>query len=221
MKLYNYFRSSSAWRVRIVLGFKGIRYEYVPVNLAPDVLGQEAPSYSSVNPMRQVPALEWAQDGSIVRLTQSVAIAEYLEETYPEPPLLPKDPVERAYVRRAVEIVNSGIQPLQNSVVLARVRTIGTEDDLVRWTDAAMTRGLTALEEHARAVGGEFSVGRAPSLADVYLVPQLYNARRFEVDIASFPKLLEIEAAAIALPAFAGAHPDAQPDAPAKARTSP
>lgn len=216
MRLHSYFRSTSAWRVRIVLAHKGIPYEYVPVNLSPDALGQEEPAYSSVNPMRQVPVLEWTEGDSVVRLTQSVAIAEYLEEAHPSPPLLPKDSVMRAHARRAVEIVNSGIQPLQNSATLAAVREIGTETDVARWIEAAMARGFAALEAHAREIGGLYSVGDEPSLADVYLVPQLYNGRRFGVDITRYRKLLEIEQRASALPAFANAHPDVQPDAPGK-----
>lgn len=216
MKLYSYFRSTSAWRVRIVLAYKSIPYEYVAVNLSPDALGQLNPAYASVNPMRQVPTLEWTEGGSTIRLTQSVAIAEYLEETCPSPPLLPKDPLLRAQTRRAVEIVNSGIQPLQNSATIARVREIGGEFDVEDWIQAAMTRGLSALDGHARAVGGRFSIADHPSLADVYLVPQLFNARRFGVDIERYGKLLEIEAQVNELPAFKEAHPDAQPDAPRK-----
>jgi maleylpyruvate isomerase len=205
--------------VRIVLAHKNIPYEYVAVNLAPEALGQDSTSYFSVNPMRQVPTLEWAEGDTLIRLTQSVAIAEYLEETRPQPPLLPKDPVIRAYVRRAVELVNSGIQPLQNSATLARVREIGSESDVTEWTGDAMSRGFEALEVHARTVGRSFSVGDQPTLADVYLVPQLYNARRFGVDLARYPRLLEIDAALASLPAFAKAHPDVQPDSP-RARTS-
>lgn len=214
MRLYSYFRSSSAWRVRIVLAQKAIDYEYVPVNLGPDHLGQNAEGYSAVNPMRQVPTLEWTDGVMPVRLTQSVAIAEYLEEICPSPPLLPKAPVKRAEVRRAVELVNSGIQPLQNSATMTKVREIGTESDVAEWMDDAITRGLSALESHARTIGGAFSVGDDLSLADVFLVPQLYNARRFGVDLVRYPKLLEIESRATALPAFAKAHPDVQPDSP-------
>jgi maleylpyruvate isomerase len=214
VKLYSYFRSTSAWRVRIVLAYKGILYEYVSINLAPDALGQEAASYSSVNPMRQIPTLEWTESGVLVRLTQSVAIVEYLEETHPAPPLLPRDPLRRAEVRRAVELVNSGIQPLQNSATLARVREMGTESDVAQWVDRATSRGFAALEAHARSCGGTFSVGDEPSLADVYLVPQLYNARRFGVDLERYSKLRKVEQRAIELPAFASAHPDAQPDSP-------
>jgi maleylpyruvate isomerase len=214
VKLYSYFRSSSAWRVRVVLAHKNIPYEYVSVNLAPDALGQESAAYSSVNPMRQVPTLEWTEGDNVIRLTQSVAIVEYLEETRPVPPLLPKDPVLRGYVRRAVELVNSGIQPLQNSTTLARVREIGTESDVTQWAEDAMSRGFEALEAHARNVGRSFSVGEQLSLADVYLVPQLYNARRFGIDVARYPRLLEIEGNLTSLPVFAKAHPDVQPDSP-------
>lgn len=214
MKLYSYFRSSSAWRVRIVLAYKGIEYEYVPVNLAPDVLGQQDARYSSVNPMRQVPVLEWTEGDSIVRLTQSVAIVEYLEEARPAPSLLPKEPLSRAHVRRAVEIVNSGMQPFQNSATLAKVRELGSEADVSQWIDYALRRGFVTLDAHARDVGGAFSVGDEPSLADVYLVPQLFNARRFGVDVSRYRKLLDIEERVNALPAFARARPDVQPDAP-------
>jgi maleylpyruvate isomerase len=213
MKLYSYYRSSSAWRVRIALAYKRVAYEYIAVDLSPETLGQGSPSYASINPMRQVPTLEWAENGSVVRLTQSVAITEYLEETHPDPALLPRDPVLRAYVRRAVEIVNSGVQPLQNSMTLAAVRRIGSDGDVVRWTDDAMTRGLVALELYAQEVGGTYCIGDEPSLADVFLVPQLYNARRFGVDLDRYPTLLDIERKLSALPAFSAAHPDVQPDA--------
>jgi maleylpyruvate isomerase len=214
VKLYSYFRSSSAWRVRIVLAHKNIPYEYVSVNLAPDVLGQEKSSYLVVNPMRQVPTLEWTEGDAVIRLTQSVAIVEYLEETRPIPPLMPKDPVLRGYVRRAVELVNSGIQPLQNSTTLARVREMGSEADVTQWTESAMARGFEALEAHARTVGRNFSVGDQLSLADVFLVPQLYNARRFGIEVARYPRLLEIEGTLASIPAFTKAHPDVQPDSP-------
>lgn len=214
MKLYSYFRSTSAWRVRTVLAFKGVEYEYVAVNLAPESLEQDVESYGSVNPMRQVPTLEWSEGGEIVRLTQSVAIVEYLEEAHPNPPLLPADPLRRAYVRRAVEIVNSGIQPLQNSKTVADVKRLGGDGAVQEWMKSAMTRGFRALESHARASGGKYSVGDQPTLADVYLVPQLYNARRFGVDITPFPTLTEIDERLSALPAFAAARPDVQPDAP-------
>src|SRR5262245_1519100 len=133
MKLYSYWRSTSAWRVRIALHAKGIAYDYQAVNLAPDVQAQTSEDYAQINPMQQVPTLEWAENGSMKRLTQSVAIIEYLEELKPEPALLPRAPLSRAHVREAVEIVNSGIQPFQNTWTLAEVRRLGGDAAAVPW----------------------------------------------------------------------------------------
>jgi maleylpyruvate isomerase len=213
VKLHSYWRSTSAWRVRIVLALKDVPYEYVAVNIAPHVSQQKTDEYAAVNPFRQVPVLEWSEDDEIVRLGQSMAIAEYLEERFPEPPLLPKDILRRAYVRQAVEIVNSGVQPLQNLSVLTRVRRIAGEDAASSWTRTVIADGLDALESLARARAGRFSVGDEPSLADVYLVPQLYNARRFGVDLSRHIRLMTIETRAVSLPAFVRAHPSQQPDA--------
>jgi maleylpyruvate isomerase len=218
VKLYSYWRSSSAWRVRIVLAWKAIPYEYVAVNLAPDAAESASESYAAVNVLGQVPTLEWTEAGRVVRLTQSVAIAEYLEERFPEPHFIPKGILERARVRQAVEIVNSGIQPLQNSATVAALRALSDEDGVRAWTRNSMTRGLAALESLALGHGAVFLVGDEPSLADACLVPQLYNARRFAVDLTPYPKLTEIEAATGSLEAFARAHPDQQPDAPADLR---
>jgi maleylpyruvate isomerase len=215
VKLYSYFRSTSAWRVRIVLAWKGLDYEYVAVNLAPGVSAQKDSPFSEVNPFRQVPTLEWTDGSRVVRLTQSVAIAEYLEERNPAPPLFPRDALARARVRQAVEVVNSGIQPHQNSATLSALRKLTGEGEVKEWTRNAMRRGLTTLEAFANAHGGEFSVGDTPSLADAYLVPQLYNARRFDVDLTPYPKLLDVAAHASALDAWKQAHPDRQPDSPA------
>lgn len=213
MKLHSYWRSTSSWRVRIVLSLKGVPYEYVAVNLLPEVSEQKAPRYEEVNPFRQVPVLEWDDGGKLVRLGQSIAIAEYLDETYPDPPLLPRDPLARAYVRQAVEIVNSGVQPLQNVSVVAAVRGMAGHEVANRWTKDVIARGLHALETLARHRAGRFSVGDELSLADVYLVPQLYNARRFGVDLSPYMRLGAIETRAAGLEAFARAHPSRQPDA--------
>lgn len=214
MKLHSYFRSTSAWRVRIVLAHKGIPFEYVAVDLSPGVTEQESPGYGLVNPFRQVPTLEWEEGGKVLRLSQSVAIVEYLEERIREPPLLPREPLARARVRAAVEVVNSGIQPFQNSRTLATVRELTDEEHVRRWPRGFIARGLAALEASAAEHGGAFSVGNDVTLADVYLVPQLASARRFEVDLSPYPRLVDIEARAGALPAFRSAHPDRQPDAP-------
>jgi maleylpyruvate isomerase len=216
VKLYSYYRSTSAWRVRIVLALKGLEYEYVAVNLTPGVSAQQERPFSDVNPFRQVPTLEWMDGGRVVRLSQSVAIAEYLEECHPAPPLFPRDTLARARVRQAVEAVNSGIQPHQNSATLSALGKLTGEAEVKEWTRNAITRGLEALEALASAHGGKHSVGDEVSLADAYLVPQLYNARRFDVDVDRYPKLLEVEARALTLDAFESAHPDRQPDSPAR-----
>lgn len=213
MKLYSYWRSSSAWRVRIVLAWKGIPYEYVAVNLKPGVDAQQAREFEAVNALRQVPVLELEHGGKGVRLTQSVAIAEYLEERFPRPPLLPEDALLRARVREMVEIVASGVQPLQNVRNLAELRRLGGDAAASAFGRDSIALGLAALELHAQMCAGEFCVGDAPSLADVFLVPQLFNARRFGVELSSVPTLLAIEERAARLPAFAVAAPEQQPDA--------
>ena len=215
MKLYSYYRSSSAWRVRTVLELKELTYDYHPVNLAPDVSEQRAPEFASINPLQQIPTLEWLENGRIHRLTQSVAIAEYLEEIRPEPPLLPRAPVARAHVRQVVELVASGIQPLQNTGTLVAVGKLTSPEGVRDWARSCISRGLFALETFARAFGGLYAVGDEVTLADVFIVPQLYNARRFEVPLAAYPKLVEIDARASAIPAFERAHPDRQIDSPA------
>jgi maleylpyruvate isomerase len=220
VKLYSFWRSTCSWRARIVLHYKGIPYDYVAVNLSPGAAESELDHYAGVNALRQVPTLEWTDGGRIVRLTQSVAIAEYLEESHPHPPLFPADPLARARVRQAVEIVNSGIQPHQNSRTFAALRRLTDESRVSEYVRGAIGLGLGALEVAARAESGRFMVGDSPTLADVFLVPQLYNARRFDVDVAPFPKLAEIADRAAVLPAFARAHPDSQPDAPGKGAPS-
>jgi maleylpyruvate isomerase len=214
MRLYSYYRSTSSYRVRIVLNVKGVDVEYRPVDLKPAVSEQDLCGFDRVSPMRQVPVLEWQEGGATLRLTQSVAIAEFLEERYPEPALLPEGALERARVREIVEIVNSGIQPLQNTRTLAMVRDGQGEAAARSWAQEAIARGLGAIETLARAHPGEFVAGRTLSLAAVFMVPQLYNARRFGVDVAPFEKLVAVEAWCCALEPFLRAHPDGQPDAP-------
>lgn len=208
MKLYSYFRSSCSYRVRIALGLKRLPYEYVAVHLLKDGGEQRLPDFMKKNPMAQVPVLEVGGEA----LTQSIAILEYLEERYPEPALLPNDPVARARVRAAVEIVNSGVQPMQNLSVMDEIKRMG--GDGAAFAKAANERGLRALEDVAAAHGGARLVGDETTLADVCLVPQMYSARRFGVDLAPFPRLVAIDAALAGIEAFAAAHPDRQPDAP-------
>ena len=213
MRLYSYWRSSCAFRVRIVLNLKGMSYDYQPVNIAPGASEQTSDAYSSINPMRQVPTLEWDEDGTTVRLTQSVAIIEYVEEREPHPPLLPRAPLTRARVREAVEIVNSGTQPLQNTMLLNELRRLDGDEGAQRWAAKVMRQGLHALEVRARLHAGRFLVGDSVSLADVFLIPQLYNARRVGLDVTQFPRLLDVEAQTLTLDAFVRARPEAQPDA--------
>jgi len=219
MRLYSYWRSSSAWRVRIGLALKDLPYEYVPVNL----LAQEQfdPAYQARNPMGQVPMLEVSEHGYTVRLAQSMAILEWLEERHPQRPLLPRDLDGRARVRTLAEHVNSGIQPLQNAIVLRTLREKlpGYEKE---WAALWIRRGLEALERALQDdETGRFCHGDAPGLADCYLVPQLYNARRFGLDLAPYPTLRRIDEACVALPEFQAAHPDRQPDAPPPDRRTP
>jgi maleylpyruvate isomerase len=210
-RLYSYWRSSCSWRVRIALGLKGLAAEYVAVDL---VAGeQDGAGHLARNPMRHVPVLEVLEAGGPVRrLVQSMAILEWLEEVHPAPPLLPPDPPGRARVRALAEHVNSSIQPYQNAAALKwlRERGPGLDRDWVRhWL-----RGLEGLEAAVADGAGRFCHGDRPTLADCFLVPQLYGARRFEVDLAPFPVLRRVEAACDLLPAFQAAHPDRQPDAP-------
>jgi maleylpyruvate isomerase len=192
---------------------KGIDYEYRAVNLAPDVQAQTSEDYAQVNPLQQVPTLEWQEGSELVRLTQSVAIIEYLDDLQPEPALLPRAALWRARVREAVEIVNSGIQPFQNTWTLAEVRRLGGDSAALPWMSKALQRGLRALEAHASRFAGSCSVGDSISMADVYLVPQLYHARRFGIDIAQFPRLIAIDDYLNQQPAFWKARPEVQPDA--------
>jgi maleylpyruvate isomerase len=209
--LFGYWRSSASWRVRIALSYKGIAWHTAPVHLVRDGGEQHASSYHVINPMEQVPAL--LVDDETPPLTQSLAILEYLEETHPMPPLLPSTPVARARARALAECVNSGIQPLQNLFVLKRIKAEYHGDEQA-WARLFIERGLAAMEEASRLTAGEYLVGDAVTVADVCLVPQLYNARRFGVALDAYPTLVRVEANCERLPSFALAHPDRQPDAP-------
>jgi len=210
MKLYGYWRSTSSWRVRIALAHKNVEYEYQPVQLLRDE--QEIAAFADMNPMRQVPVLELEDAGQTRHLAQSMAILEYLEERFPEPPLLPAESLARARVRELAEIVNTGIQPLQNSAVLKRVQEMaeGAQD---AWARHFIARGLGALETRARQTAGRYLVGDVVTLADVLLIPQLFNARRFGVEVAPYPTLLRVESECEKLESFQRAHARAQPDA--------
>lgn len=211
MKLWSYWRSSCAYRVRIALGLKGLPFEYAAVHLIRDGGQQHEAAFGAVNPQRQVPVLEIAEGGETIRLVQSMAIIEYLDERFPTPPLLPASAHGRAQVRALAELVNSGIQPLQNSSTFAELKKHGVAAE--PWARTFIEQGLRSLERLAAGTAGAFLFGDSVGLADIYLVPQLYNARRFGVPLEAFPTLLRAEASAQALPAFRAAAPEAQPDA--------
>ena len=211
MILYGYWRSSSSWRVRIALNLKGITYENVPVHLVKDGGRQHAPEHVARNPMHQVPVLEVERDGQTHHLTQSLAILYWLEQEFPEPRLIPRDPLLAHRAWEAAELINSGIQPLQNLATALRVQAFG--GDRHAWSATANSEGLGALETLVRDAKTPFMVGDSPTIADICLIPQLYSARRYDLDLSIYPTLLRIEAACEALPAFQHAHPSAQPDA--------
>ncbi|MEX6506795.1 maleylacetoacetate isomerase [Jiella sp. M17.18] len=216
MIFHGYFRSSAAWRCRIAFNLKGIEPQTRFVHLRREGGEQKRPAYRALNPQGLVPALE-LDDGTV--LTQSLAIIEWLDETHPEPPLLPADPARRALVRAFAEAVACDIHPLQNLRVLSYLREeIGLPQESVdAWCRRWLGDGLAACEALARRHGGDtrFTFGDAPSLADICLVPQMGSADRFGVDTSAMPRLREITAACAELPAFADAVPARQPDAEA------
>ena len=211
--LHTYWRSSAAYRVRIALHLKGLAFESVPVHLVQDGGQQRTPAFAARNPQRLVPTL---QHGDAV-LTQSLAIIEYLDEVWPQPPLLPSTPLERQRARALAQLVACDIHPLGNLRVLQFLEHTWSLDAAQRgqWIERWIGDGLAAFEALlARAPHtGEFCVGDAPTIADCALVPQLYNARRFGISLEAFPRIRAVEAACLALPAFDVARPEAQPDA--------
>jgi maleylacetoacetate isomerase len=213
MKLYTFFRSSASFRVRIALNLKGIRYEQAPIHLRRGGGEQLQPAYKALNPQALVPVLE--DNGRF--LTQSLAIVEYLEEKYPKPPLLPKDPADRALVRSMALVIACEVHPIQNLRVLNYVKRSynQTDEQVTQWAQHWIGLGLTALEETiiAQANRGQFCFGETPTLADICLVPQLGNARRYGCNLAQYPAIRAIEENCMALPAFADAAPEKQPDA--------
>ena len=214
MKLYGYWRSSSAWRVRIALLYKGVPWENHPVHLVRDGGEQHSAAYKAINPMAEVPTLELDVGGRVQRLSQSLAILRYLEAVAPVPPLVPAEPFAAARAWQLAEMVNAGTQPLQNSAVLRRVKEqLGGDEQA--WARHFIARGLVALEAVAAESAGAFLVADSASVADVCLIPQLYNARRFGVDLGAYPTLTRVEGRCLQIPAFVDSHPDRQPDAPA------
>jgi len=210
MKLHTYWRSTSSYRVRIALALKKIETEQAFVHLVRNGGEQNAPGYRALNPQGRVPALG-LEDGSI--LIQSPAILEYLEEVYPTPPLLPVDPVARARVRAVASIIGCDIHPLHNVGPLTHLRRVfgRSEQEVSDWISTWIGQGLAAVEALIADQG--FCFGSDPSMADVYLLPQLYAARRFNVPLDAYPRILRVETLAGEHPAFRSAHPSAQPDA--------
>lgn len=202
MILYDYFRSSAAYRVRIALNLKGVTYARRDVMLLENQ--QRSPEHLARNPQGFVPALE--ADGKVI--TQSLAIIEWLDARHPEPRLIPADPDARAAAMARALVVAADTHPLNNLRVMRRLKEMGVDEEgRNAWTRHWITEGFAALE--AMAGDGRFLGGDAPGIADLCLVPQMYNARRFETPLDAFPRLVAIDAAAAALPAFAAAHPDA------------
>jgi len=212
LKLYTYFRSSAAYRVRIALALKGLAWEPHAVHLARDGGEQFAPAYRALNPQALVPTL--VDDSGA--LTQSLAIIEYLEERYPEPPLLPNDPYGRGKVRAMAAAIACDIHPINNLRVLNYLRREFAADDaaIARWYRHWIAEGLAALEVLVSERPGGFCWGDAVTIADLCLAPQLYNARRFDCDLAPYPRLVTIDAQCRTLSAFAEAGPEMQADSP-------
>ena len=210
MKLYSYFRSSAAYRARIALNLKGLSYDTVSVHLVKDGGHNRRPEYRAVNPQMRVPALV-APGGEI--LIQSLAIIEYLDETHPEPPFLPKDPIGRAKVRGLAELIACDIHPLNNTSPLRYLKNqMGQEQSAIdAWYHHWVREGFEALE--ALLEPGPYACGERVTLADICLVPQVANARRLKVPLEKFPKIVGVEAACLQLPAFDRARPENQPDA--------
>ncbi len=210
MKLYSYFRSSAAYRVRIALNLKGLAYEIVPVHLVKDGGHNKRPEYRAVNPQMRVPTLVTAS-GDV--LLQSLAIIEYLEETHPDPPLLPKEPAARAHARALADIVACDIHPLNNIGPLRYLKHEMHQEQgaIDTWYRHWVITGFEALE--ALVHPGPYACGDTVTIADVFLVPQVNNARRLKAPLEKFPKIVGIESACLKLAAFDRARPENQPDA--------
>ncbi|MDJ0834894.1 MAG: maleylacetoacetate isomerase [Acidobacteriota bacterium] len=211
--LYSYWRSSCSYRVRIALELKEQAYEYRGVHLVRDGGEQHRSDYRQLNPMGQVPYLIHKNVG----LAQSMAAIEYLDAVHPQPRLIPTDPVDGARVRQLCEMINTGIQPLQNLGVL---QYLGRHHDLdgegkAGWSRHWMELGFSAFERELETHAGKFCFGDTPTAADCFLIPQVYNARRFKLDLGAFPHITRITETCEAMPAFKRAEPSVQPDAQA------
>ena len=214
MKLYGYYRSSASYRLRIILNVKGLDWEYRTVNLLEGE--QKAENFRAMNPLGLVPVLD---TGEAV-LAQSPAIAEFLEEQHPEPALLPPDLLGRARVREMMHSIGCEIHPLQNLGILIHIKETYSLDDAAvqAWGRKWIDRGFSAFETMARerSSDGRFSYGDSLTLADIWLIPQLYNAHRFELDLTPYPTIIAIDKQCQTMDVVAAAHPSRQPDAPSE-----
>jgi maleylacetoacetate isomerase/maleylpyruvate isomerase len=208
--LYSAWRATAPYRVRIGLALKGAAYDYVPIDLIKGE--QREPAYKAVNPQGLTPALDLG-DGHL--LTQSLAILEWLEETIPEPAILPKAPLDRQTVRRMAGIVACDIHPLNNTRVGRKLHQLGVPNDvqLTEWIQPWIRDGFDALEPLVAKHGAGYAFGDTPTIADCLLVPQVYSARRYEVDLTPYPAIVAVDARCADHPAFQAAHPNNQPDA--------
>lgn len=210
--LHSYWRATAPYRVRIALNLKGLAFDYVPVNLLAG--DQHGEAYRALNPQELTPALQ-TEDGRL--LTQSLAILEWLEETHPVPPLLPADPFDRARVRAMAAIVACDIHPLNNLRIQQQLTRMGLDADARKvWTQRWINDGFTALEPMVVAHTAGFAFGAEPTLADCLLIPQVFSAEQYKVDLAPYPAIRAVAAHCATLPAFQAAHPRRQPDAVAK-----
>ncbi len=209
--LHNYWRSSASYRVRIALALKGLAYRYEAVHLVKDGGEQKLPEYLAKNPAGQVPTLELVENETRRFLPQSLPIIEFLDERWPTPRLIPEDLYLRSRARALAELVNSGIQPFHNLAILRQIKALGGDEQA--FAADYIARGLGAFAALAEETRGAFCVGDSPTLADCFLIPQLYAARRFNVDYSHLAGIVAIEQTCAAHPAFVAAAPEAQPDA--------
>lgn len=212
MTLYSYYRSSASYRVRIILNYKNISYKTIPVHLLNNGGEQNLENYQKINELQQVPSL--LHNGEVI--TQSMAIAQYLEAIYPEPALIPTKALNKAYVLQICEIINASIQPLHNLSVLQKLKKdfLSSDADTANWCKFWITKGLKALEKQLSKQAGRFALGDNLSLADVFIIPQLYSAKRYDINFKDFPLLKQINNNANLLEAFIKAHPAKQIDSP-------
>jgi maleylpyruvate isomerase len=206
LRLYAYSHSSMSWAVRMGLAYKDVPHETVAVDIRSGSDARERAGYHAINALGQVPVLEWEHGGQVRRSAQSLAILELLEELYPTPPLLPADRFLRARCRELAGMIQSGTQPLQNNYTLAQIKARGADER--EWAQHFIGRGLQALERACAETAGQFLIGDAPTLCDLYLGPQLFNARRRGVALDGIPRLLAIEQNLSALDCYQRTHPD-------------